>query len=183
MTASSHDSVFLAQSTSWRVRALIGGSVWIAAFLVTRREYGSGSVVRHAILRSHIMARYSSDASPAWDDQCARVFFRRSVSVEDRNQRATRRQGLRLTSLRTPKLVSLLGLQESKRTHILLGRRFPVAQEYRVDHESGFSLAPQQVAQRLHHQILSRQAEKDAERVDSFADEGNAVGRRNGPRD
>jgi uncharacterized protein (UPF0548 family) len=35
---------------------------------VPDRKYGSGGVVRHAILRSRVMAGYSPDASPAWND-------------------------------------------------------------------------------------------------------------------
>src|SRR5262249_39955731 len=59
---------------------------------------------------------------------------------------------------------SLLAHQEDQRPDILFRGFLPVAGEDFVDEDAGFSLAPEEVAERLADRVLARQAQEDADR-------------------
>src|SRR5881396_1682488 len=68
--------------------------------------------------------------------------------------------------------------QEDERPDVVLRSPLPVAHEDRIDHDAGLALAPEQEAERLRDEVLTRQTEEDADGVDQLADVGDRVGDR-----
>ena len=93
------------------------------------------------------------------------------------------REGQFFTTARTTRTAGLIGHQEQEGPHVLLGRPVPVAQQDRVDHQTGLALPEQEVSDGLRHQVTPGEADEDRYWVNRLADEGDGVGDGNGPKD